>query len=73
MENQKDWMLSTLADYLRALGANLRVFAEVNGAMYPLLLAEQSTEGTRRVRGRLPVIADPARRHRTKKARGVSA
>ena len=73
MENQKDWMLSTLAEYLRALGANLRVFAEVNGAMYPLLLVEQSTDGVRSVRGRLPVTANSARKSGPKKTRRAPA
>lgn len=40
MEGQTDWMLSTLVKYLRALGANLRMFAEVDGAMFPLLFVE---------------------------------
>ena len=40
MENQEDWKLSTLAEYLAALGASLKVFAEVDGAMYPLALIE---------------------------------
>lgn len=48
MENQSDWMLSTLAEYLAALGANLKVFAEVDGAMYPLALIEEEPPKSRR-------------------------
>ena len=73
MENQKDWMISTLAAYLRALGANLRVFAEVNGAMYPLLVVEEDAKEVKRVRGSLAAIADSVRKDKAKKVRREQA
>jgi DNA-binding XRE family transcriptional regulator len=52
-ENRADCLLSTIIAYVRALGGQLRIFAEVDGTLYPLHLGhldESSRQGNSTLR-----------------------
>jgi DNA-binding XRE family transcriptional regulator len=41
-ESRSDWLVSTLMEYVEALGGRLRLYAEINGTLFPLEMPAQS-------------------------------
>ena len=67
-ESRSDCLLSTLIDYVEALGAHLRLYAEVEGTLYPLLV-EPTKVGSGRDDARS--LPHPAAMHESVKKAGT--